>query len=81
MVDQSPPAPPTSKHLSQVERIDKNIDHVNRVALVNEIIEAFGQKRPLPTIRSSIPPQNHGRIITAAQRFHTAKVSRYLVCH
>jgi hypothetical protein len=38
-------------HLSQIERIDKHIDHANRVALVNEVIEAFGQQRPLPTIR------------------------------
>ena len=35
MADQSPPAP--------IERIDKHVDHANRVALVNEIIEAFGQ--------------------------------------
>ena len=27
----------------QIERIDKCIDHPNRVALVNEIVEAFGQ--------------------------------------
>jgi hypothetical protein len=37
-------------HLSQIERINKYVDHPNRVALVNEIIEAFGQQRPLPTI-------------------------------
>ncbi|OIM89189.1 hypothetical protein BLN97_40800 [Bradyrhizobium elkanii] len=30
-------------HLGQIERIDKHVDHSNRVALVNEIIEAFGQ--------------------------------------
>jgi heme-degrading monooxygenase HmoA len=30
-------------HLSQIERIDKHVDHANRVALVNKIIEAFGQ--------------------------------------
>ena len=38
-------------HLGQIERIDKHVDHTNRVTLVNEIIEAFGQQRPLPTIR------------------------------
>jgi hypothetical protein len=31
--------------------VDKHIDHANRIALVNEIIEAFGQQRLLPTIR------------------------------
>src|SRR6476469_247292 len=34
---------PLKVHLSQIERIDKHVDHSNRVALVNEIIEAFGQ--------------------------------------
>ena len=42
---------PLEAHLGQIERIDKHVDHANRVALVNEIIEAFGQQRPLPTIR------------------------------
>jgi len=34
---------PLKAHLSQIERIDKYVDHANRVALVNEIIEAFRQ--------------------------------------
>jgi hypothetical protein len=34
---------PLKAHLGQIERIDKHVDHANRVALVNEIIEAFGQ--------------------------------------
>ena len=34
---------PFKAHLSQIERINKHVDHANRVALVNEIIEAFGQ--------------------------------------
>jgi hypothetical protein len=34
---------PLKAHLSQIERIDKHVDHANRVVLVNEIIEAFGQ--------------------------------------
>ena len=34
---------PFEAHLGQIERIDKHVDHANRVALVNEIIEAFGQ--------------------------------------
>jgi hypothetical protein len=34
---------PFKAHPSQIERIDEHIDHANRVALVNEIIEAFGQ--------------------------------------
>jgi hypothetical protein len=42
-VDPLPPATPLKAHLSQMKRIDKHVDHANRVALVNEIIEAFGQ--------------------------------------
>ena len=62
-------------HLGQIERIDKHVDRANRVALVNEIIEAFGQQRPLPTIRlfneapHQLPPQNHERIIANAAAF------------
>ncbi len=37
-------------HLGQIERIDKCIDDANRITVVNEIIEAFGQQRPLPAI-------------------------------
>ena len=43
MADRSPPAPLPKAHLSQIESTDKHLDHANRVALVNEIIEAFGQ--------------------------------------
>ena len=44
MAGQLPPARPRSKlNLGQIERIDKHVDHANRVVLVNEIIEAFGQ--------------------------------------
>jgi len=34
---------PFKAHLSQIERIDKHVDHANRVPLVNEIVEAFRQ--------------------------------------
>src|SRR4051794_34496687 len=42
---------PLKTHLGQIERTDKHIDHPNGITLVNEIIETFGQQRPLPTIR------------------------------
>src|ERR1700733_9142235 len=41
---------PFEAHLRQIERVDKHVDHPNRITLVNEIIEAFGQQRRLPTI-------------------------------
>ena len=34
---------PFKAHLGQIERIDKHVNHANRVAIVNEVIEAFGQ--------------------------------------
>jgi hypothetical protein len=34
---------PFEAHFGQIERMDKRIDHANRVALVYEIIKAFGQ--------------------------------------
>ncbi len=42
----------TSKPIS-AERIDKYVDHVNRAALVNQVVEAFWQQRPLPRSASS----------------------------
>ena len=42
---------PLKAHLSQIERIDKHVNNANGVVIVNEVIEAFGQKRPLPTMR------------------------------
>ena len=65
---------PFKTHLRQIERIDR----ADRIALVDEIVEAFGQERPLPTIcllNEAKPSQNHRRIITRAQRFHTATVT------
>jgi len=41
----------TEAHLGQIKRIDKLVDRANRVVLINEIIEAFRQQCPLPTIR------------------------------
>jgi len=32
-----------AKLISAIERIDKHVDRTNRIALINEIIEAFGQ--------------------------------------
>src|SRR4051794_33361353 len=59
---------PLKSHLGQIERIDKHVDHANRVALINEIVEAFGQQRYCPRSASSTKrpmnvsqesPENH----------------------
>ena len=66
---------PFKAHLSQIERIDKHVDHANRVAFVNEIIEAFGQQRRLPTIRlfneapHQFSPENHRGNHSSAMAF------------
>jgi hypothetical protein len=39
---------PLKTHLSQIERFHKHVDHSNRVALVNEIIKAFGNSVDCP---------------------------------
>jgi hypothetical protein len=71
---------PIEAHFRQIESIDKHVDHANRVAFVNEIIEAFGQQRRLPAIRlfneapHKFPPQNHERILANQKRFHIARV-------
>jgi hypothetical protein len=36
--------------LAEIEHIDERVDHANRIALVDEIIEAFRQQRRLPAI-------------------------------
>jgi len=62
-------------HLPQIERTDKHVDHANWVAFVNEIIEAFGQQRRLPTIRlfneapHQFSPENHQGNHSSAMAF------------
>lgn len=43
---------PFEPELAQLERIDERVDHPNRIILVDPIIQAFGQQRPLPAIYS-----------------------------
>ena len=57
--------------LAQIERIDERVNHANRIALVDEIIKAFGQQCRLPAIHPRYealhhsPPQIARRIIAA----------------
>ena len=44
---------PFKSHRGQIKRIDKRVDHADRISLVNEIIEASRQQRPLPAARQS----------------------------
>src|SRR5262249_6982756 len=42
---------PVKAQLSNIQCIDEGIDHANRIALVNPVIEAFRQQRRLRPIR------------------------------
>jgi hypothetical protein len=54
---------PAEPKLRQIQFLDKDIDHTNRIVLANPVFQAFRKKRPLPTIRALneaphlIPPQ------------------------
>src|SRR4030095_5312022 len=54
---------PREAKSAQIKRIDESIDRTNRIDLVDEVIEAFGQQRRLPTVHPfnealhPIPPQ------------------------
>jgi hypothetical protein len=39
--------------LAQIKRIDERIDRANRIALIDPLIQAFGQQSRLPAIRTN----------------------------
>jgi len=43
---------PGEAKYAQIKRIDEGIDRTNRIDLIDEIIEAFGQQRRLPTVHT-----------------------------
>ena len=45
------PAPAFEPELGQIKRIDKRVHRANRIALIDPLIEAFGQQSRLSTIR------------------------------
>src|SRR5262249_29409329 len=42
---------PVEPKLAEIEFFDKNVDHPNRIVLVNPVFKALGKKRALPSIR------------------------------
>src|SRR5438067_11445675 len=70
--------------LRQVQLVDEDVDHANRIILANPIFQAFRKKRALSAIRAldeafhQIPPRIRAGIITReslrSERFHTAWV-------
>src|SRR6266404_230046 len=75
---------PAKPKLGQIEFIDEDVDHPNRVILANPVFQAFGKQRALSAIHAlneaphPIPPANRARIIPResykAGRFYTARV-------
>src|ERR1700756_3832259 len=41
---------PFKGHLGQIERVDKNVDHTDRIVLADPVFHAFRKQRALPTI-------------------------------
>src|SRR5262252_4334338 len=74
---------PFELELSEIERIDKRIDHSNRIVLVDPVAQTFGKQRRLCASR----PLNkalHWTPLTPngsyhARGFHTARVKLRLV--
>jgi len=48
---------PVEPQIGEIERINERIDHANRIAVVDPVVEAFRQQRRLPPIR----PRNKAR--------------------
>src|SRR2546421_2717145 len=75
--------------LRQIQLVDEDVDHANRIILANPIFQAFRKERALSTIRAldealnQIPPRIRAGIITReslrSERFYTAWVRRRLM--
>src|SRR6516164_10871982 len=69
---------PAKIERTEIKRVDKHVNHPNRVVLVDPIIQAFGKQRRLPAIRPldealhrDLPPKIASPFYHA-RRFHTA---------
>jgi hypothetical protein len=76
---------PVKSQLRQIEFIDKDVDHLNGIVLVDPVFQAFRKQHALPAIRTldealhpnpaaateSSPPESH-----EAASFYTATVNR-----
>src|SRR6202035_4166359 len=71
---------PAEIERTQIKLVDKNVNHTNRVVLVDPIIQAFGKQRRLPAIgpldealHRDLPPKIASELYHAGC-FHTAWV-------
>src|SRR5436190_23666253 len=71
---------PPDAVLSQIEPLDKDVNHANRIVLANPVFQAFRKQRALPAIRAlnEAPHPTLPRIISREshqkRRFHTGSV-------
>src|SRR5262249_42251041 len=63
----------TEPKLSQIEPLDKDLDHPNRIILIDPIFQAFRKQRALATIRS-LNKAPHP-ILRQPRRNHTARIT------
>jgi hypothetical protein len=54
------PLEPVKTRVPQIERIDEDINHADRIALVDPVIEALRQPHPLRSIRPCNAPRHRG---------------------
>src|SRR5882724_5394472 len=71
---------PAEIERTEIKRVDKHVNHTNRVVLIDPIIQAFGKQRRLPAIHPldealhrDLPPKIASQAYHAG-RFHTAWV-------
>src|ERR1700726_4088141 len=77
---------PVKSQRRQIEFIDKDVDHLNGIVLVNPVSKALGKQRSLTTICTfnkaphPTPPQSTSRITAResheAARFYTTRVKQ-----
>ena len=74
---------PIEAELTQIKLVDKDVDHPNRIVLIDPVFQAFRKQRALRTIRSfnkalhpipQQPPESLLRESHEAGCFHTARV-------
>ena len=69
---------PAEIERTEIKRVDKHVNHTNRVVLIDPIIQAFGKQRRLPAIHPldealhrDLPPKIASQAYHAG-RFYTA---------
>src|SRR5258708_4802160 len=69
---------PAEIERTEIKRVDKHVNHTNRVVLIDPIIQAFGKQRRLPAIHPldealhrDLPPENRVTSISCGAFSHS----------